>query len=818
MGFELRQYQKEAVDAAYKYLTGRSKKPGVVVAPTGCHAKGTEILMYNGTIKKVEDIEVGDELVGDDGHKRTVMKLHRGTDRMYRITPVKGKPFIVNQWHILSLYKTNEGKSYPSSAPRYDEISVVDYEGKSNNYKHLHKLYKPQIVYFKERPKPEIDPYFIGLYLGDGCSANGTIEITSMRTEVEEYLNSFVKSIGLRVSKKNKENCKAYSYAIIKTEGKYNPLIEYMKKIGIHGLTAFFKFIPVEYLSGSVEDRLNLLAGFMDTDAYYDKEKNTYEYCTMSKQLAKDVEMLCRSLGFACNIGVPKIVNNEEYYRMQISGDLDKIPVKVAIRKGRPRGQKKSQLVTGFSIKYIGKGHYYGFEVDGNHLYCDAQFFVHHNSGKSILIGSLVNKLGGNTIILQPSKEILVQNYNKAVSFGMEPTIYSASCKSKELSGLTYATLKSIKKEVENISSIGIKYILVDECHLGYSAEEGSEFMNFISGMGDVKVLGFTATPCRLHNYSSLAEGNYSKLNMLTKDDPRFFENIVHVTQVQELTRQGFWAKMKYEVWNFDESGLMLNSTGAEYTDDSIKRCIERNGVNNGIYKRILQLMQTRKHILVCMDSIESCKIITDFINKKFGYICDMVTSKTTAKKREKVINDFKSGAIKIVFNYSALATGFDFPELDCVVMGRPTFSFSIYSQFAGRGVRPHPDKEDCLFVDCCNNYKRFGAIENVTVEHYPGRGWCMFSGDKLMTGVRLDVDVTRQMLEARTKSMAAGGVAPAANDTRPSHTLENTIMSFGKYEGHSFKNIPISYFRWLIENMDKPDNKFVEYYKSIII
>lgn len=435
--------------------------------------------------------------------------------------------------------------------------------------------------------------------------------------------------------------------------------------------------------------------------------------------------------------------------------------------------------------------------------------------GKSILIGALVQKLREKSIVLQPSKEILVQNYNKASALGLEPTIYSASCKSKELSGLTYATLKSIKKEVETVSKMGIRYVLVDEAHTGYSAEEGSEFMEFINGMGNIKVMGFTATPCRLHNYSSLMEGNYSKLNMLTQDVPRFFENIVHVTQIQELTRQGFWTKMQYEIWNFDESGLILNSTGAEYTDESIKRCIEKNGVNNGIYKRILQLMKTRKHILVCMDSIESCNIITNFMNKKFGYICDMVTSKTTAKKREKVINDFKSGAIKVVFNYSALVTGFDFPELDCVIMGRPTYSFSIYSQFAGRGVRPHPDKEDCLFVDCCNNYQRFGAIENVTIENYPGRGWCMFSGDKLMTGVRLGTEFTRQMLEARIKELAAREEGPDVSDGRSRHPLEDTIMSFGKYEGHRFKSIPISYFKWLVD-YGSTDEKIVEYYKAV--
>lgn len=811
--FKLRKYQQESVDAAVKHLTGRSKKNGVIVAPTGCHAKGTEILMYDGTIKKVEDIVVGDELIGDDGTKRTVLELHKGVDRMYRITPVKGRPFIVNQWHILALYKTNEGKGYASSGIGYDEIPVVEYESRSNNYKHLRKLYRPKMVYFKKRRKMEIDPYFIGLYLGDGCSANPTIEITTMRAEVEEYLYSFAKSIGLFITKKEKKDCKAFTYAIVKAKGKTNPLAEYLQKIGLRKLTAFFKFIPIEYLAGSVEDRFKLLAGLMDTDAYYDKEKNSYEYCTASEQLAKDVELLCRSLGFACNIGSPKIVGGEVYYRLQITGDLDKIPVKVAIRKGRPRKQKKNHLVTGFSIKYIGKGHYFGFEVDGNHLYCDAQLFVHHNSGKSLLLGSIVHKLNVPTLVLQPSKEILLQNYDKAVSFGMEPTIYSASCKKKELSTLTYATLRSIKKDTEALRSLGIRVILVDEAHAQYSAEEGSEFMTFIKQMGDVKVLGFTATPCKLRSYSSFEDANYSKLNFLTKDLPRFFDKIVHVTQVQELTSQGFWTPIKYEVWDFDESGLILNSTGAEYTEDSIKASVEKNGLNNTIYKRLLMLMQERKHILVCMDSVESCDRISSFMNNKFGRITDYVTGTTSLKKRENIIKEFKEGKLKIVFNYSALATGFDFPELDCVVFGRPTFSFVVYSQFVGRGVRIHKDKTDCLFVDCCNNYKRFGAIEDVVIEDFPGRGYCMFSGNKLITGIRMGDEVFREDLLRRYNNGRA--LEEMIGTDRRQTIYDNEIMTFGKHIGQKYSDIPVSYIYYLVDKGIAPD-KMKKYYDEI--
>ena len=160
--------------------------------------------------------------------------------------------------------------------------------------------------------------------------------------------------------------------------------------------------------------------------------------------------------------------------------------------------------------------------------------------GKSILTGKIVKEMGLPALVIQPSKEILEQNVDKARSFGLNPTIYSASCGKKELSELTYATLKSIKKDVDNLKKYGIRLLLLDECHAGYSPEPESEFMKFITQFSDIKVLGLTATPCRLRSYGSLADGNYSKLNILTKDDTVYFENIVHVTQ--DIRRTGLEA------------------------------------------------------------------------------------------------------------------------------------------------------------------------------------------------------------------------------------------------------------------------------------
>ena len=815
MGFELRPYQKEAVDAGLKFLTGRSKKPGIIVAPCGCHAKGYGILMYDGTIKKVEDIVVGDRVMGDDGTPRTVLELHNGIDDMYEIRPLKGKPFIVNKGHIMSMYRLKDKRK---DGPSIEEVSIGEYIKFAPYHKTILKLRRPNGFDFEESKKNmPLDPYFLGLCLGDG-SITSSLSITTQRQEIVEYLYSFVKQYNMyiRVAEKKGTNNKSKSYFLSKGCGRGgNSIINAIKDIGLYNRKSGDKFIPIQYLTSNKENRYKLLAGFLDTDAYYNKSGKGYEYCSKSETMMKQFVLLCRSLGLLCSGYSCKLVDGVKYYRTGIYGNLENIPVRVGIRKGANRIINKNPYVVGFKVEYVGKGEYYGFTTDGNHLYLDEQCFIHHNSGKSLIISKIAHEINRPTLVLQPSKEILEQNYAKAVSFGSKPTIYSASCGIKELSAMTYATLKSIKKDVARLKDIGIDTLLIDECHSGYSPEEGSEFMEFMSEFPEAKVLGFTATPCRLRTYSSMLEGNYSKLNMLTKDEHNFFKKIVHVTQIQELTSQGFWCPLKYERWSFDESALMLNSTGAEYTNESIKESIVRNGLNNSIYKRLLQLMNERKAILVCMDSIESCNRISEFMNARMGAITGVVTSLTTKKKREQIISDFKEGKLKIVFNYSTLATGFDFPELDCVMFGRPTFSYSTYYQILGRAVRIHPDKKEALIVDCCDNMRRFGRIEDLTIEQFPSKGWCMFAGDQLLSNIRMGDIITKDEILRRAASLKS-----VNGDGRREDDLDSIIMWFGKYEGIRFKDIPVSYFRFLAENMAvKPGDrkeKVIEYYNRI--
>ena len=123
---ELRPYQVEAKQAILsEWSEGRRKT--LLVLPTGCHAQGEKVLLADGRSKKVEDVQVGDQLLGADGKKRTVLVLHRGESLMYRIVPIKGEPFTVTKDHTLTLIRTREcnNPQYPSQRDGSRMASLV---------------------------------------------------------------------------------------------------------------------------------------------------------------------------------------------------------------------------------------------------------------------------------------------------------------------------------------------------------------------------------------------------------------------------------------------------------------------------------------------------------------------------------------------------------------------------------------------------------------------------------------------------------------------------------------------------------------------
>lgn len=407
--------------------------------------------------------------------------------------------------------------------------------------------------------------------------------------------------------------------------------------------------------------------------------------------------------------------------------------------------------------------------------------------GKSILTAFVAKNSNDKMIVLQPSKELLEQNYLKYCSlcgdFALNAGIYSASFGRKDIAHITYATIGSIKSLGAKFKSLGFTKMLIDEAHL-YPREANSMLGRFLKESGITHVLGITATPVKLQTNRDKDGQNFSKLVMLTSRSKKgnFFKDIIHVGQVAEMVRLGFWSPLQYETAGFDSSLLVFNSSKSEYTEESVQRAYDANGGSEQIVQA-LDRHSDRHHILVFVPSVEDA--IT--LSKKYPNSA-VIYGEMDKTERSQVIARFRAGEIRVIFNVRVLSTGFDYTGIDCIVLGVSTASIALYYQIIGRATRIDPEKTDALIVDLGGNVERFGRVEDITFEQ--GKMWRMFgTGGRLLSGIPIS-DIGHYTRED-TRAIDARAEAPIE------------IMPFGKYKGNRIADIPLDYRQWMIRSFE---------------
>lgn len=353
-------------------------------------------------------------------------------------------------------------------------------------------------------------------------------------------------------------------------------------------------------------------------------------------------------------------------------------------------------------------------------------------AGKSLVIADIANRLDGPLLILQPSKEILEQNFAKLQSYGCwDCSVYSASVGYKDINRITFATIGSVMNHMDEFRHF--RNVMIDECHCVNS--QGGMYEEFIHAERR-KVIGLTATPYRL---SSNRLG--AMLKFLTRTRPRIFDKVLYYCQISELLAKGYLANLSYyDLTAINLSLVRSNSTGADYDDKSLKEEYVRSGFYDKLAVTTLRVMNPkngvpRKGILVFTRFIEEADNLVYKLRLN-GKKAAIVTGETPKKEREQILADFKRGDIHVVANVGTLTTGFDYPELDTVILARPTKSLALYYQMVGRAIRPFKGKEGWI-IDLGGSYRRFGPVSELRIECPPGSSrWMVTSRGRQLTNV----------------------------------------------------------------------------------
>lgn len=332
-------------------------------------------------------------------------------------------------------------------------------------------------------------------------------------------------------------------------------------------------------------------------------------------------------------------------------------------------------------------------------------------SGKSVVIANIASALEGKTIVFQPSKEILEQNFAKFLSYGYRAGIYSASAGMKYVDDITFATIGSVAKKPHIFSQF--KNIIIDECHL-VNPEEGM-YHSFIKSFEKVKVLGLTATPYRL---SSGFEG--AMLKFITRTSPRIFNKVLYYVQNDVLFNSGHLAQLEYYKFNvIDRTMLQTNSTGTDFTESSLRSYYRQINMPKLTIEYGNRILAKRNSLLIFCSLIDEANRVSAGIP---GSV--VITGDTDRELRGKLLSQFKAGRIRCVINVGVLTTGFDYPELEAILIARSTMSLALYYQMVGRVMRPFTyedgSRKTGWIVDLGGNIEFFGKIETMKVEQTP--------------------------------------------------------------------------------------------------
>ncbi len=345
-------------------------------------------------------------------------------------------------------------------------------------------------------------------------------------------------------------------------------------------------------------------------------------------------------------------------------------------------------------------------------------------AGKTPVLATIcsdaVTHWNGRVLVLAHVKELLQQAADKlqAICPDVPVGVYSAGLGSRDTTEpVIVAGIQSVYQKADVLGHFDL--IIVDEAHLLPPDGEGM-YQTFLRGAKtvnpNVRLIGLTATPYRL------------KSGMLCGVD-NLLNEICYEIGVKELIVRGFLCPLKSRGSELAVDTSDLHLRGGEFVPAEVEALMGADEFERTACREIISRTKDRNSVLVFAASVERAEAVRNLLAVCCGAECAVVTGETSATERDLSLRRFKGEAVeanllgdklpplKYLVNVNVLTTGFDAPNVDCIVLLRPTASPGLYYQMVGRGFRLHESKSDCLVLDYGNNILRHGPVDAVRIK-----------------------------------------------------------------------------------------------------
>lgn len=343
-------------------------------------------------------------------------------------------------------------------------------------------------------------------------------------------------------------------------------------------------------------------------------------------------------------------------------------------------------------------------------------------TGKSLVIALFVQQAlrmydRTRVMILTHVQELIEQNYRQMLNVwpAAPAGVYSAGLRRKEhLMPVTFAGIQSVYKKAEVFGFVDM--VLIDECHL-VGDKDTTSYRRFLDALTAInpklKVVGFSATPYRLGK------------GMLTDPGGIFTDVCFDLTSLNAfnwLLQQGWMAPLitKRTATQLNIDGV--RKQGGEYILADLQRAVDRESITRAALAEAVTYSTGRNHWLVFATGIDHAEHISTMLNE-MGVPAAVVHSKLSTDERTDRIRRFKRGELRALVNNNVLTTGFDYADIDLILVLRPTSSPGLWVQMLGRGTRPAAGKANCLVMDFAGNTRRLGPINDPVLPRQKGQG-----------------------------------------------------------------------------------------------
>lgn len=359
-------------------------------------------------------------------------------------------------------------------------------------------------------------------------------------------------------------------------------------------------------------------------------------------------------------------------------------------------------------------------------------------TGKSVVIAGFLQYVfqypDQKVIIATHVKELIQQNYDKLIALWPQAPagIYSSGLKKRDLHNrIVFVGIASVAKRAAEFGKVDL--LIIDEAHLVSPNEETSyrKFINDLTKINpNLKIIGLTATPWRLGHGRITQEGHI------------FTDVCFDITGLNEFNRlisEGYLSPLVPKNTNAQLDTSDVHMQGGEFKAGELQIAVDKAEITEAALKEAIEFGQDRRSWLIFAAGVEHAIHIAETLTH-LGVSCKAIHSKMADGERDSILEEYKSGKLRAVSNNNVLTTGFDHPDLDFIVMLRPTASPVLWVQMLGRGTRPvyapgHDlstiegrlgaiaagPKQNCLVLDFAGNTKRLGPINDPVIPRKRG-------------------------------------------------------------------------------------------------